>query len=55
MKKISTSSNPRDSKKIRRPSDKLINLKGLMKQKNFLKTIISSLTQKYDYDIAQRK
>lgn len=44
-------------KVIRGPSDKLIaiNLKGLMKQKNFLKTIIPSLTQKYDYDIVQRK
>ena len=33
MKKMSTSSNSRDSKKIREPSDKLIaiNLKGLMK------------------------
>ena len=33
MKKMSTSSNSRDSKKIREPSDKsiAINLKGLMK------------------------
>ena len=56
MKKMSTSSNSRDSKKIREPSDKsiAINLKGLMKQKNFLKTIIPSLTQKYDYDIYQK-
>ena len=56
MKKMSTSSNSRDSKKIREPSDKLIaiNLKGLMKQKNLLKTIIPSLTQKYDYDISQK-
>lgn len=56
MKKMSTSSNSRDSKKIREPSDKsiAINLKGLMKQKNLLKTIIPSLTQKYDYDISQK-